>query len=55
VSLTLQKRFSGVIEPAETVSAVSMTPLKFGNESGYKIFHFAIIVISAVSLIPRKF
>jgi hypothetical protein len=51
--------FSGVNDTAEMVSAVSMTLLKFGKLNfwcwnPYDILNFTIMVVSAVSMTPRK-
>jgi hypothetical protein len=51
--------FRGVIETTEIISAGSMIPRKFGKKNfcgwnPYDIFHFTIMVVSAVSLIPLK-
>jgi hypothetical protein len=68
VSLTPRNYFSGVNDTSETVSAVSMTPLKFGKKNfwwlkRYFSFHdhggFSGVIdtaetVSAVALTPRK-
>jgi hypothetical protein len=51
--------FRGVIDTAETISAVSLTPLNFGKKNfcgwnPYDVLNFTIMVVSAVSLIPLK-